>query len=276
MTESIFSFSSTDGIKLEGVDWSIEQPKAVIALIHGHGEHKMRYEHVANYFCNKTIAFVALDHRGHGKSEGKIGHTPSYDQWMEDVEQFLMQVRSRYNDTPLFLYGHSMGGNIVINYLLKKGTKDIKGAIVTDSLFRIAFEPPKWKVVLGKMMANIWPSLAQPTGLDPNHISTDSNEVEKYINDPLIHDKMSAKMFVEIFAATERAMEKASSLKTPLLIMHGMADEITSYKGSEEFANKSNDLVTLKLWDGMYHEIHNETDKQKVLNYESEWLNKLI
>lgn len=276
MTKSIFNFTSTDGLNFEGIDWSVEQPKAVIAMIHGHGEHKLRYKHVAEFFCEKNIAFVALDHRGHGKSEGKRGHTPSYDQWMDDIEQFLMQVRRKYNDIPLILYGHSMGGNIATNYVLRKEVNDIKAVIITDPLFRIAFEPPKWKVVVGNMMANMWPSLTQPTGLDPNHISTDSSEVQKYISDPLVHNKMSAKMFVEIFNATDWAMENATKLKIPMLLMHGMADEITSPNGSKEFADKSNELVTLKLWDGMYHEIHNEIDKQMVFDFEFEWLNQFI
>jgi len=276
MTESLFEFSSTDGTELKGVEWSGENSKAVIAMVHGHGEHKMRYKHVATFFDLHDIAIVAMDLRGHGESGGKRGHTPSFDQWMDDVEQFLMEVRNRYNDVPLILYGHSMGGNIVTNYLLRKETNDIQAAIVTDPLFRIAFEPPKWKVLVGNWMSNIWPSLAQPTGLNADHISTDPEEVKKYKNNPLVHDKMSARMFVEVFAAADWAMEHAKELKTPTLMMHGAADEITSPKGSKEFTAKSNDKVTLKLWEGMYHEIQNEVDKQLVFDYELAWIEKTV
>ena len=276
MAESLFDFYATDGLCIKSVDWSINNPKAVIALVHGHGEHKMRYQHVAEFFNKQNIALVALDLRGHGKSEGKTGHTPSYEQWLSDIEHFLMEVRNRYTEIPLILYGHSMGGNIVTNYLLRKETNDIKAAIITDPLFRIAFEPPKWKVVVGKMMANIWPSLTQPTGLNTAHISTDKVEVEKYKNDPLIHDKMSTRMFVDVFAAAEWAMDNAKKLTTPILLMHGEADEITSFKGSEEFAANSNEHVTLKLWADMYHEIHNEVDRLKVFEYELAWLNSHV
>ncbi|MDH5474893.1 MAG: lysophospholipase [Cyclobacteriaceae bacterium] len=276
MTESLFDFYTTDGLCLKGVDWSIDNPKAVIALVHGHGEHKMRYQHVAKFFSTHDIAMVALDLRGHGKSEGKTGHTPSYDQWLSDIEHFLMEVRNRYTEIPLILYGHSMGGNIVTNYLLRKESNDIKAAIVTDPLFRIAFEPPKWKIMVGNLMANIWPSLTQPTGLNEEDISSDPNEVDNYKNDPLVHNKMSTRMFVDVFAAVEWAMDNAKKLTTPTLMMHGLADEITSSKGSEEFAQKSNDQVTLQLWEGMCHEIHNEVDRLKVFEHELAWLNSHI
>ena len=272
MKESLFDFYSTDATCLMGIDWGIENPKAVIALVHGHGEHKMRYKHVAQFFNQNGIALVAMDLRGHGKSEGKKGHTPSFEQWLDDVEHFLMEVRVRYTEMPLFLYGHSMGGNIVLNYLLRKEVNDIKGAIVTGSLLRIAFEPPKWKVLVGNMLANLWPTLTQPTGLDSSRISTDPNEVEKYDNDPLIHDKMSTKMFVEVFAAADWAIAHAQDLKTPTLLLHGNDDEITAAKGSEEFVNNSNKFASLKLWKGMYHEIHNEVEQQQVFDYELAWI----
>ena len=272
MTEYVFDFYSTDGTQLSIVDWNIDNPKGVIAFLHGHGEHKMRYKHVAEFFSSKGFASMAFDLRGHGISKGKKGHTPSMEQWLDDVEHFLMQVRSKHTEIPIILYGHSMGGNIGLNYLLKRRIDDIACAIITSALLKIAFEPPKWKVTLGKAMSNLWPSLAQPTGLNPEHISTDKEEVSKYKNDPLVHGLMSARMFVEIFDTAEWVLQNANKLKTPTLLLHGTADQINSVEGSKIFAEKSGDLSESKFWDGKYHELQNETNRKEVFQYELDWI----
>ena len=277
MTEERFDFITTDGTRMSIVRWDYnENPRAIIAIVHGHGEHKDRYKHVAEYFGRHNINTWAFDHRGHGQSEGRRGHCPVFNLLIDDVEQFLMQIRNVHNDIPIILYGHSMGGNIAANYLIRRKGKEIKAAIITDPLFKIAFEPPKWKVSIGKLMADIWPSLAQPTGLDVKHLSTDISVVEAYTKDPLVHNKMSAKLFVDIFKAAKFAIEKAMLLPTPTLVMHGEADQITSPEGSKEFAVKNAEMITLKLWPGMYHEIHNEVDKELVFNYELDWINRQL
>lgn len=274
MNQNIFEFVSTDGTLLKGVSWKGDvASKAIIAIVHGHGEHKMRYQHVGEFFVNNGYDVFAYDLRGHGESSGKTGHSSSHDQLVDDVEQFLINIRNTNNDALIMLYGHSMGGNIVGNYILKRKTNELKRIIITSPLFKLGFEPPKWKVTLGNMMTNIWPSLTQPTGLDTKQISTDEYEVEKYEEDPLVHDKMSAALFTGLFEAGQWAIDHANDLTLPTLVMHGTSDKITSPKGSKEFAKKAGSNVTLKLWEGMYHEIHNEREKAKVLQYMLDWLN---
>lgn len=275
MTENTFEFITTDGTLMSAMQWDFtNSPEAIIAIVHGHGEHKDRYSHVAEFFGQNNMNTWAFDLRGHGLSGGKRGHSPIYNQLMDDVEQFLMQIRNIHNDIPIILYGHSMGGNIAANYLIKRKGKEVKAAIITDPLFKIAFEPPNWKVSLGKVMANVWPSLTQPTGLDVKHLSTDATVVERYKKDPLVHNKMSAKLFVDLFNAADWAIENADLLTTPTLMMHGEDDLITSPEGSRAFAANNTEMVTLKIWPGMYHEIHNEKEKKKVFNYELDWIKK--
>jgi alpha-beta hydrolase superfamily lysophospholipase len=277
MNQNNFEFTTTDGTLLKGISWSQDEPpKAIIAIVHGHGEHKMRYQHVGEHFAHHGYSAFAFDLRGHGESAGKTGHSPTHDQLIDDVEQFLIKIRNTNNDIPIIIYGHSMGGNIVANYLLKRKTSELKGAIITSSLFKLGFEPPKWKVTLGNMMTNIWPSLTQPTDLDTKQISTDEREVEKYKEDPLVHGKMSAALFTGLFENGLWAIDHASELSVPTLLTHGTDDQITSPKGSEEFAAHAGEIVTLKLWEGMYHETHNERDKESVLNYTLDWVEKLV
>ena len=277
MNENIFDFTTTDGTSLKAVSWNKEEsPKAILAIIHGHGEHKMRYKHVGEYFAENGYLVYAMDNRGHGDSSGKKGHSPSHDQLIDDVEQFLATIRSAHNDLPIILYGHSMGGNIVANYVLKRKTNELKGVILTSPMFKLAFDPPKWKITLGNMMANIWPSLIQPTGLETKHISTDLEEVKKYEQDPLIHDKMSAGLFTGLMEAADWAIDHASELALPTLIMHGTEDHIISHLGSKKFAENAGDKVSLKLWEGLYHELQNEKEKQKVMDYMLNWMEELV
>ncbi len=277
MTENKFDFTSTDGTLLKGVSWNEgNTPKAIIAIVHGHGEHKMRYKHVGELFVNDGYEVFAYDHRGHGESSGKKGHSPSYEQLIDDVEQFLITIRNTHNDVPIILYGHSMGGNIVANYVLKRKTNELKGVILTSPMFKLAFDPPKWKVTIGNVMANILPSLVQPTGLDADHISTDLEEVKKYKADPLVHDKMSAGLFTGLTEAMQWAIDHADELTLPALVMHGTDDQIISPDGSKEFVQNASDEATLKLWEGMYHELQNEREKEKVLNYMLDWVEKVV
>lgn len=270
-----FQLSTPDGITLQGYHHSTEsKPNAVIALVHGMGEHAMRYKHVAEYFNQLNIALVSIDHRGHGRSTGKRGHTPSYDALMHDLEILLKKTNEAYPGVPVILYGHSMGGNLVLNFLIRKKT-DVKGAIVTAPYLRLAFEPPAWKVKLGKFSAGILPSLSQPTGLDVKAISRDEAIVAAYEKDPLVHDKITSAFFVNVHFAGPYAIEHAKEIQVPVLLMHGTADRLTSAEGSREFAKNAGAHVELKIWDGFYHELHNEPEKNEVLDYEANWLKKL-
>lgn len=274
MKES-FQLTTADGIILQGYQHNTaSHPKAVIVLIHGMGEHAMRYKHVAEYYNKHNIAFIGIDHRGHGRSTGKRGHTPSYDALMNDLELLLKKTNEEYPGVLVILYGHSMGGNLVLNFLIRK-KPEVKGAIVTAPYLRLAFEPPAWKVILGKLSAGIYPSLSQPTGLDTKAISRDEKVVTAYEKDPLVHDKITAAFFVNVHFAGQYAIEHAKEVQVPVLLMHGTADRITSVNGSKEFATHAGSLVELKIWDGLYHELHNEPEKADVLEYETNWLKNL-
>jgi len=271
MTKEI-SFQTNDGLTLKGYSLTpSSEIKAVIALIHGMGEHGKRYKHVAEFFANHGIATVSLDLRGHGISEGKRGHTPSYDMLMNDIELFLKLVKDLFPNLPVFIYGHSMGGNLSLNFLIRNQPQ-VQAAIITSPYLKLAFEPPKWKVVLGKLTAGLVPTLTQPTGLDVNAISRDKKEVEKYVSDPFVHDKITSAFFVNVHFAGPYAIENASKIKIPLLIMHGLEDKLTSPDGTKEFMMNADKNTSVKYWKGLYHEIHNEPEKEEVLEYMINWI----
>ncbi len=265
---------SNDGLELVGNWWPPKiNPVGVVCLVHGLGEHQGRYQHVIDHL-GQNLAFFTYDQRGHGKSPGKRGHAKSFNHLLNDVESLLKIARREYNSLPIYLYGHSMGGNIVANYLLQKVTTELAGAILSSSFLKLAFEPPSWKLKLGQIMASLWPAFTQSNELDPSDLSTDPGVGKDYLADPLVHNKISAGLFFALLESGSWALNNVHLLKLPVLVMHGTSDPITSSGGSEKFAGKAGSLATLKLWEGMKHETHNEIEKEQVLNYLKEWLLK--
>ena len=254
---------------------SVKNPRAVIFLVHGMGEHAKRYAHVIEYFKNVNIATVAIDLRGHGNSEGQRGHMPSFDHMMHDLTLSLAHVTNDYKGIPVILYGHSMGGNLILNYLLRN-SDGIIGAIATGPYLRLGFDPPKWKVLLAKLSANIYPALSQPTGLERVALARSPQIIDEYENDPLVHDRMTASFFINIHQAGINAIARSQELEIPILLMHGSEDRLTSPEGSKDFHANAGSNVTFHLLEGLYHEVHNEPEKNQVFKIQFEWIEALL
>lgn len=271
-----WEWTSFDGLKMYAKGWTPEkEPKGVICLIHGIGEHAGRYAHVGAALTAADYALLGFDHRGHGKSGGPRGHTPSYDALMDDMASFIQQARERYPGKPCFLYGHSMGGNLVINYALRR-KPDLKGVIATDPFLRLAFAPPAIKVTLGRVMNNIAPGFTQTSGLETAALSHDQNVIDAYTRDSLVHDKISARLFVGLFDSGQYALDHASEFPLPMLLMHGTGDRLTSSDASRQFAESAPKYVTTEFWDGWFHEIHNEPEQAKVFAKMVDWLDAQV
>ena len=266
-------FKSQDGLELFAHAFPAkDEPKAVICIVHGHGEHIERYEHVAHALNQAGYSVIGYDHRGHGQSEGPRGHIPSYDLLLDDLSRFRKEVNDYYPDLPHFIWGHSMGGNVVLNYILRHNPPT-KGVIATGPWLKLAFEPPAIQLFLGKMMDKIKPDFTQETNLDTAALARDPDVVRAYEEDSLVHGKASARLIVEMLANGDYALEHASELKAPTLLMHGGADRVTSAEASKTFAaNAPADKLTLKIWDGFYHELHNEPEKDEVFKTIIEWM----
>lgn len=268
-------FKSKEGLELFAHAYpSKNPPKAIICLVHGHGEHIERYEHLAAALNDADYALIGFDHRGHGQSDGPRGHTPSYETLLDDIDAFLAEVDKDYPDLPRILYGHSMGGNLVLNYTLRRNP-ELKGVIATGPWIKLAFEPPAVQVFLGKTMDKIFPAFIQASGLETAALSRDPEVVRAYEEDSLVHDKISARLFVGMYESGLWALENAEEFPLPLLLMHGSADRLTSADASREFAEKAGEKVKLKIWDGFYHEIHNEPEQADVFKTIIDWLEKL-
>ncbi|WP_109300601.1 alpha/beta hydrolase [Aquimarina sp. AU474] len=255
--------------------WVPNECKAVVLLVHGMGEHSSRYTSYAiPELLAKHIGVITYDNFGHGKSSGKRGHCPSYDALLQVMDMMLTKTQELANERPIFLYGHSMGGNLVINYMLKR-QPNLAGAIATSPFLRLAFNPPAWKMTMGKLMQKIAPSITLPSGLDVSAISRIREEVEKYKNDPLVHDKVSPNFSFPIIEAGEWAITHAATLQKPMLLLHGTDDQIIAYTATQEFAAQT-DQAELVLFKDGYHELHNDVEKGKLLTTITAWIHQTI
>jgi len=277
MQHQELTWNSFDGLLIFAQYWKPDngEVKAVICLVHGHGEHSGRYGHVAKMFTDNGYAMIAFDLRGHGLSKGQRGHTPAYEALLNDVELLLAKTDTLFPGTKKILYGHSMGGNIVTNFLLRRHA-DVIAGIVTGPFFRLAFQPPAFQLWLGRNMNKIWGAFPDHSKLNADHISHDKEVVRKYKEDKLVHDNISARLGMTLIENGEWAIAHANELKLPLLVMHGTGDQLTSASASEEFARNAGKMVKYVPFQGMYHEIHNEPDKQEVFKIMLDWCNTQI
>ena len=276
MEPSEMKMLASDGNELHSYSWIPEnEPKAVICLIHGLGEHAGRYQWVADFLNQNGFAVYSYDQRGHGRSPGKRGHA-RYENLLEDIESLLMLARVRHLDTPIFLYGHSWGGNLVSNYILNRPTNELIGSVLTSPWLKLSHEPGGFQLKLAKLMARLYPSFTQSNGLDIADLSRDAEVGKVYKADPLVHDHISAGLFMQVQQAGIRSIEMSRHLKLPTLVVHGDNDQITSAAASKEFALAGNSNMTYQQWPEMRHETHNEIGKEDVLNYTLNWMNNLL
>lgn len=272
MKSSEWNFRTSDDLQLFAREWVPERkPKAIVCLVHGLGEHCGRYTHVGEALCKGGYVMLGFDLRGHGRSEGPRGHTPSFEQIMKDMDGYLEEAEKRFPGHSRFLYGHSLGGILVLNYALRR-KPTLAGVIATGSGLRTALEKQKMKVTFAKVMGRLLPKMTLPSGLDPNTISQNPDIVQAYINDPLVHDQISLGMARNLMEAIQWAFAHAPEFPVPLLIMHGVEDRLGFKEGSQEFADLVKKDCTLKLWDGLYHELHNEPERADVFKYIIDWM----
>ncbi|MCP4668847.1 MAG: alpha/beta hydrolase [Deltaproteobacteria bacterium] len=266
MEHDIGSFKTADGMDLFEQRWRPEQkPKALVVIVHGYAEHSTRYTHVAEHLVDHGYAVETFDLRGHGQSEGKRAFVGSFDAYLEDLEQFLKRVRQRIKTENVFILGHSMGGAIVTLYAITR-KPDITGLILSGPALKISDDISPLLVRLSSVIGIVLPKL--PTiKLDSSGISRDPEVVKHYDNDPLVYrGGIPARTGAEITGATKMIQAQMEAMTLPLLILHGGDDRLADPQGSKSLYERaqSNDK-TLKLYEGLYHEVMNEPEKDMVL-----------
>lgn len=273
MKQQEFGWQAKTGQHIYAQNWQPElSARAVVALVHGLGEHTGRYQHVAEQFTEAGIALVGCDLPGHGRSGGIRGHT-SFENVMDEIDCLLEEADNMYPGRRRFLYGHSLGGALVLMYTLKR-RPNLAGTIVTSPGLGVAVRVPAWKYFLARVMARLNPSFVLANGLEQKYLSHDPAVIQAYRADPLVHDRVSASLGWDLLTQGASLIEMADQYPLPLLMMHGSEDHLTSPEATEAFAKRVRpDLLTYKVWDGLYHEVHNEFEKNQVIQTMLDWLN---
>lgn len=274
MLQNEFSWKTPDGLNIYAKEWKPEgQVKASIALVHGLGEHIGRYDHVAEAFTQAGFGMVGFDLRGHGRSDGERGYTTSNAAVMGDISQNIQNAKEHFPGVPTFLYGHSLGGNLGLYFVLTQKA-DLKGAIITSPGLATAKPVPATLKIASKVLAVLAPKTKINNTLDVSGLSRDPSVAEKYMADPLVHPFISPRLAEDMFANGAYCLQHAAEFPIPLLLMQGTEDRLVNPGKTKEFALAAPlSKVTYKEWVGYYHELHNEPEKAEVFKTMVDWLN---
>jgi len=271
MTHVDGRFSGAGGVDLFWQAWTPADPRAVVVIAHGAGEHSGRYEHVARRLVDAGYAVYALDHRGHGRSAGRRALVDRMDRVIADVRTLVGRAASENPGRPLFLLGHSMGGTISIAFAARH-QDELAGLALSGPVAVLEAASPALRVV-ASVLSTLTPNLGV-FGVDPSLVSRDPEVVRAYREDPLVfHGKLPARTVAELAAAVGRFPAEVPQIRLPLLVMHGTKDALAPVAGATMVHERAASTdKTLRLYEGLYHEILNEPERQTVLGDLLSWL----
>mgnify|MGYP006271911281 CR=1 FL=1 len=267
---------TSDGLSLHRRSWPANpENHGIIAFMHGYAEHSGRYEHVGAFFSKQGFAFHAVDLRGHGQSSGPRVNVRRFEDYINDAALFCQILRQEHPGLPLFLYGHSMGSIIV---LLTALWRDIQpaGVVIASAPLKVPQYVGWWKLLLVRLAGKIWPGMPIEKRIDSSLLSRNASVVQSYVNDPLNYQgPWKARLGLSLLLAVRDARAQAHQFQCPLLVLHGQDDAIAEPTGSIWFEqNAASPDKTLKIYPGLYHELHNEPEWHTVLADAAQWMRR--
>ncbi len=250
-------------------------PRAVVLVVHGYGEHSGRYQHVIERLVSSGYAAAALDHRGHGKSEGERAYCETMDQFVDDLKVYFDQIRTAQPGKKIFVLGHSMGGLISLAFT-ERYQREIAGLIVSGAPVIADANVSPLLVLVGKVLNRVAPKLHLLDTGKPGILSSDPQVDIDWENDPLTNKKpMRVRLGVELNRMAGEVRKHLGDLQLPVLILCGVDDQLVNPAGSQlAYEQVASVDKTLKRYTGMRHEILNEVDKEIVLSDIVDWLNQ--
>jgi alpha-beta hydrolase superfamily lysophospholipase len=275
MTRHELEFLTADGIALFGRSWLPEgEPRALVCIVHGLGEHGDRYEHVAADLVAAGFAVIAPDHRGHGRSGGLRGHVDGFTTFVEDLTGFIEAQQAGLGEgLPLFLLGHSMGGLIALLTLQGAPQPEFAGAIISNPCLGVAVVAPRVKIAAAKILSKLLPKLRLDNELNVADICRDPAVVAAYEADPLVHSKISSRWYTSLLAAMDSANSQVDKVSQPTLWLLSGQDAICDTDRARDFASAlPAGRTTLNNFPEAFHEAHNGPDKDSLKSGLVAWL----
>jgi alpha-beta hydrolase superfamily lysophospholipase len=267
---------------LHGYLWSPEdgELQGCVVIVHGLGEHGRRYQPLAEQLATAGWASLTADLPGHGHSAGRRGHVRSYRRLLVEISAMLRSAADRWPELPLVLLGHSMGGNLAANYVLRRHeiaaeAPEPSGLVLSAAMFLPQRPPPRPHIFAAWLTGYLLPWWTIRAPVDTDRLTRNQAVIDVIREDPLMHNRLSLYLGTQLLAQGRHALDNAGRLDVPTLVLHGEDDPITSYRASESFAARAGDRATCVSFPGMLHEIFHETDRDHVFKILLDWLVKL-
>lgn len=278
-----FKIKREKDVELMGYSWDIINPKKLVCIIHGIGEYAKRYDRMANKFNDAGFAVFSMDLRGHGKSYGSRGHCAPRSLVLEDINELIDYARKKHPNVEMVIYGHSMGGNITLDYRNRgKYNGDVKGYVVSAPWVKLVRKTPKYQYIAVKALAKIMPKFKISSAIDESSLGN-KKHVEGYSKDPNVHNYISAQCAVDGFDIGNSLFDDTHEIKgegrnRPMLLMHGDADSICDVVGSRQISKNQYKQSEYVEWPEIYHEIHNGgkvSDGDEVIQKAISWISQV-
>ncbi|OVE81592.1 hypothetical protein BVY03_03045 [bacterium K02(2017)] len=267
-------FKSHDNHRLYYEVHQPAKPLASLIIVHGLGEHIGRYQNVINYLKEQYNIYL-YDQRGHGRSDGVRFHIQDFSHYVNDLHEFVNLVTKKHPKQKTYLLGHSMGGQVVLNYLGQHPRTNLKGFITSSPNIKVKMKINPIKRKLVNYFAGYLPKFKLPNQIPTKWICRDKEVVKAYKHDPLVGKWITMQLASELIANQEHLLNEANKIKIPALMLHAGDDLICDKQGSIDFFDQlSSRDKDLKIYKGMYHEIFNEIDKEQVLAELASWIKK--
>lgn len=252
--------------------WLPAEPNCVLVVVHGFAEHSGRYDTLGSWFAARGFAVHAHDHRGHGRSSGAPAFIRSIDDFVDDLDVFTRMVRAEHPGLPLVLVGHSMGGLVVAWALHERGLS-AAAAITSGAALAVSGKISRARILAARALRRVLPRLSMASGLDPSGLSRDAEVVRRYVEDPLVHRRMTTSLASEILSAIERLSLVPVAVRVPMLMLHGEDDTICPSAGSRRFFERLRSPGSaLRMYPKLRHEIFNEPEAEEVFQDVLDWL----
>jgi alpha-beta hydrolase superfamily lysophospholipase len=254
--------------------WPSDQEAwGALTIIHGFGDHGGRFDGMATSLASYGLAVTAVDLIGHGRSPGRRGVIESYDQLLDEVDRSLELSKRKWPKMPHFVFGQSMGGNLVINWMLRRpgATDGVLGTIVSAPLLRPKRMPQEKYMRAGRWLADRLPNFRVPTPTRVDWLCRDPRAQDAYRRDPLVHRTMSLRLATSLVDSGLWAMDRAGELGVPSLLIHGSEDRLTCPIATQEFAHRAGGHVEFLLFQGCRHELHEEPPREYIFESIASW-----
>lgn len=268
------------GGRLSGRLWiGANHPLGVVVVVHGLGDHAARYQSLASDLTRRNWAVFAFDLPGHGLSPGRRGSADSFDGLLADIGAAITDVRARLGALPLVLLGHSMGGNLAINYALRcdqvgTSARELDGLVLAAPMLLPPKPPPRPHIFAAWVTGHLLPKLRVHRTVDVNRLTSDPEQAAAITSDPHLHASITIYLATQLLSQGRWAIDHARSLSIPLLLMFGESDDLIDRAACEHLPIRVGDSATVARWPDKRHAIFHDQPRGEVSDCLAQWLSR--